>query len=671
MLRRRHNPKFSYIDFVAKREALGDAVRAWRASESRQSASAVRDALRECASTLEMLKWSTPFYAEILGKSLAAHIGEKSDGRMTALAVFVYGAQESGLERLKSWVLSTVGYLCEVYNSRSVGVVLCEFVKDVLRSSGLDVAVNDAAWVTPRTALPELSRIMDMTESDEMEIADLDDMRREFIYSSAGVAGCLYELFTTTGTAEPNIEPFRHKSPFSRSGVLVKKWGAVAAGVLFYCEEDRTVLLGYRSESVQEGFRWGVPGGAVKGEFLGSEGLMDLDEGEEVDVEGDWVWEGAIREVEEECGRLPPNFDARNVVDADDYKQGAFVYRTFIYRISLADKRAWGITANWEHMKFKWWSIDDVPRNTIANLADVVRALAEDEAGARGNPPKRGRRQRRPGRRRRRPSRMQISLDRDRIRNYEFDAQEGMMSSGLDRYRFWADGVFVPMWSFAVIDVLHFFSETLHFIRGTGELRKGQETQTISADSIRTKLVDYKQAPRSTARVADIVSGAQSAPRALVFSWPYTYLCERGWAESERPVEHNPRGIYGYNFAILFSAASATVVKTSAHDFQEITTLDQLEEVIPCRVEGGGRRSAARVYFGLSKDRSAPLFVTDEMPDTDMLPCEVLREVCDFLLSGDYNPEENINETPTAWGRVDEEYDEAMYEDWVTNYTER
>lgn len=147
-------------------------------------------------------------------------------------------------------------------------------------------------------------------------------------------------------------------------------WGRAGAGILFYCEEDNTYLLGLRSDMVLDPHVWGIPGGSVSGEALyssrdtHSQRLPDID-----------FWNGAVNEVYEECGELPPNLSYANVDTFTDFKDGSFVYRTFLYKISLKDKASWVIEPNYENEEFEWFDVEHLPKKLHKGVKYTLSVL--------------------------------------------------------------------------------------------------------------------------------------------------------------------------------------------------------------------------------------------------------------------------------------------------------
>src|SRR5690606_24359290 len=113
------------------------------------------------------------------------------------------------------------------------------------------------------------------------------------------------------------------------------------ACVLFYCQDDRSVLLLQRSGSVNEPHSWGLPGGHLqKNEFPA---------------------EGAARELYEELGFIPEPKDIKSsyLIEKDD-KDKCFI---FVVSINKETKEKWDekINLNNEHEDYKWFKTSDLP----------------------------------------------------------------------------------------------------------------------------------------------------------------------------------------------------------------------------------------------------------------------------------------------------------------------
>ncbi len=113
--------------------------------------------------------------------------------------------------------------------------------------------------------------------------------------------------------------------------------GSRAAGILFFAGEHILLLL--RSEECNEPWTYGIPGGKLH--------------------EGETAYEGALRESVEELGDVPPH----TVFSKVTYRDGDFVYTTFLARVDPALARTWEPVLNWENDEARWFSVYDLPDN--------------------------------------------------------------------------------------------------------------------------------------------------------------------------------------------------------------------------------------------------------------------------------------------------------------------
>ena len=152
-------------------------------------------------------------------------------------------------------------------------------------------------------------------------------------------------------------------------------WGRTAAGILFTCEQDNTIMLMFRSLDVQEPHTWGIPGGAVDGE-----GYYDSDRMTAQEYEDRILWKGAKMEVVEECNELPPGMSASDIVTTVDYRDGNFLYRNFVVNLTLEQKRGWDIDIEeaedaWENDDWGWFNVDNLPSPLHFGVVNLLREL--------------------------------------------------------------------------------------------------------------------------------------------------------------------------------------------------------------------------------------------------------------------------------------------------------
>lgn len=157
-------------------------------------------------------------------------------------------------------------------------------------------------------------------------------------------------------------------------------WGRGGSGVLFTCEELNEVMLMLRSPYVEQGDTWGIPGGAIDGDgFFSVPFSKDL----EIAEDSKLFVEGAMGEVIEECGSLPPNFDPSKFVTYYDYYDRGFRYRNFVYDLTSSEKAQWlptvkqRVAQDWESSDVEWFSITHLPQNLHFGAKFVLDNLLE------------------------------------------------------------------------------------------------------------------------------------------------------------------------------------------------------------------------------------------------------------------------------------------------------
>ena len=113
-------------------------------------------------------------------------------------------------------------------------------------------------------------------------------------------------------------------------------WGTIAAGVIPICTTTKRILVGLRSDEVEEPGTWGSFGGK-----------LDIDEGIDETIK-----EAVLRELEEEtgyCGNI-------ELVDAFVYKHGSFEYHNFFGLVSSEFEPE----LNWENESAEWFTYDEL-----------------------------------------------------------------------------------------------------------------------------------------------------------------------------------------------------------------------------------------------------------------------------------------------------------------------
>jgi 8-oxo-dGTP pyrophosphatase MutT (NUDIX family) len=132
-----------------------------------------------------------------------------------------------------------------------------------------------------------------------------------------------------------------------------------SAGMLFYCPEDKTILLTKRSMEMNSPGTWDIPGGR-----------SDEDDESSIDT--------ATREVTEEITHLPKKKKLLGK-HALPTPGGGNQYIIYVYAISAEEKKKWTpkIQLDYESEKFKWVPYDKVPKPRHLNL-DWVKDFIND-----------------------------------------------------------------------------------------------------------------------------------------------------------------------------------------------------------------------------------------------------------------------------------------------------
>jgi 8-oxo-dGTP diphosphatase len=123
----------------------------------------------------------------------------------------------------------------------------------------------------------------------------------------------------------------------------------LGAGVLIQRTDDGTVFLVQRSRMESNPETWGIPGGHVE--------------------EGEKPIDGAIRELEEELGNIPP-FEMTHFLPA---RFGDFTYITFFARMRGRDATGWKPVLNHENQDWGWFSIHELPSNLHPGFRSILK----------------------------------------------------------------------------------------------------------------------------------------------------------------------------------------------------------------------------------------------------------------------------------------------------------
>lgn len=127
-------------------------------------------------------------------------------------------------------------------------------------------------------------------------------------------------------------------------------WGRAGSGLMLFSPNGKKVLLALRSDEVLEPGTWGIPGGAV---------------------DGDDLYESALRETGEELGPIPPHEVFGEVM----FQDGDFRYTTFLARLADSAKE-WSPDVddlNWENDEARWFRIDRLPAPLHFGVEHIVR----------------------------------------------------------------------------------------------------------------------------------------------------------------------------------------------------------------------------------------------------------------------------------------------------------
>lgn len=112
-------------------------------------------------------------------------------------------------------------------------------------------------------------------------------------------------------------------------------WGVRAAGLIVVSKDNR-ILLGKRSQHVNEPNTWSYPGGKLDTGEMNPKNVAKREFIEETGYEGDF----------------------KNIRLLDVFEDGKFKYYTFIAEVN----REFKAIPDWENSKFKWFNIDELPK---------------------------------------------------------------------------------------------------------------------------------------------------------------------------------------------------------------------------------------------------------------------------------------------------------------------
>lgn len=187
------------------------------------------------------------------------------------------------------------------------------------------------------------------------------------------------------GTVKRTIGSFAdRKSELDEMGF----WGSEAAGIMFVCPEDNTVLLGYRSDGTL------YHEGKGKVREPGTAGIF----GGKRDWDDESPFIAAYREaIEETCYGHEELFPKGEFIAEFVFQSSSFKYTTYVYALTLKEKMKWEPIMNWENHYATWYPLEKVEtdsinipvhfgvmyimENYIAELLDAIEDFLRRKAG--------------------------------------------------------------------------------------------------------------------------------------------------------------------------------------------------------------------------------------------------------------------------------------------------
>lgn len=125
-------------------------------------------------------------------------------------------------------------------------------------------------------------------------------------------------------------------------------FGKYAAGILFLCIPTGRILLGHRSNDVEQPLTWGTFGGAPKG----GEQIAPIDL--------------AIEETYEETGYEAPKSNITPIYVFQH--QSGFRYFNFLCTVD----EEFSPHLNWENIDARWFSLNELPRPLHFGLTNII-----------------------------------------------------------------------------------------------------------------------------------------------------------------------------------------------------------------------------------------------------------------------------------------------------------
>ena len=127
-----------------------------------------------------------------------------------------------------------------------------------------------------------------------------------------------------------------------------------SGGILYYCQDDNTVLLTLRSKKMSSPKSWDIPGGSPKNSDKSSK-------------------DTAIREMKEELSiPITGKEIGKYLISVNEHR-----YDVYIYSVSLSQKENLNknIRLDKENKEFKWFDINELPKKTHFNISWIPKEL--------------------------------------------------------------------------------------------------------------------------------------------------------------------------------------------------------------------------------------------------------------------------------------------------------
>lgn len=129
-------------------------------------------------------------------------------------------------------------------------------------------------------------------------------------------------------------------------------YGRSGSGLMLFSPDLRRVLLELRSNEVEEPGTWGNPGGKTEGRDL---------------------YQSALRETEEELGRVPLHAVFGEVV----YRDGEFSYTTFLAALDPSEEGWEPDELNWESDDAAWFDVTSMPEDLHFGVRHIMQRKPE------------------------------------------------------------------------------------------------------------------------------------------------------------------------------------------------------------------------------------------------------------------------------------------------------